>query len=432
MNFNELDRLFRQKLGRRKAEFDESAWAEMEELLDKREGGRSRLGLLLILPLLLLLAGGGYFALNGGLGPADDRPKPKGSPVVKRGGPPEGNALSLPAWYPLDSIQRAAKHGPPANPTPEAGKKAAERPGNPGQARDTDANDQTIDKKAVLANPTTNQQSANQSEANSSDNPVVKEEAVPTPTNPLETSATKASLTLRKLPFKASALKPVTIDPPIANLTRDSLDALADIPEPFEWGLTGGARFAAGPNGQTFKKGSPEPTLGAYARWHLGGDWFLNAELLYRYNPRPNFEQSVTERTYGFGFDARTTRASLQETHYLELPLYVDYELMGAHGITAGIKGTWLATGSGEVTTRRFASFGDATAQSHEALLKPDGLKTWQIRAMLGYRFDYKEHWRLQVRGLWGPGRLQQRATEVGNAPEQRAAIQLMIQYQLN
>lgn len=442
MNFDDLDKLFRQKLSQRKAEFDESSWAAMEEMLKKRERKRPRYGWWFILPLLLLLsAGGGYVLLNSGqltgnkatgqaqqpFAMADSQSVTKQAPKQHTRQNPltTGINLGIPGSYnPLPGQQRArgsstansnpAGHSSPAHKEPpQAGSATATQGGTPNTSGSPERN------KTVKAS-----NSRQPALASSLSNPAAVQEGSP---------AFRREQ-LHKLPTKLNLLKAHDRTPGEASTIVDSLKASnPDIHEPFELGITGGVQVTARSTGGRLNNLSPGPVAGAYARWHLTGGLFANTALLYHYNRSPGYERAVTQRSYNFGFEAEETTLELQEAHQLQVPLYLDYEVLGSHGITGGVSGTWLVTATGEIMKTRSTSFGMKETTSRTSQLRPEGLKTLQFEAMAGYRFDYSDRLRFQLRGIYSLNQARQDQYESGSSGNYRnTSIQLMLQYQLN
>jgi hypothetical protein len=251
MNFDDLDKLFRQKLSQRKAEFDESSWAAMEEMLKKRERKRPRYGWWFILPLLLLLsAGGGYVLLNSGqltgskatdqaqqpLAMADSQSVTKQAPKqhTKQNPLTTGINLGIPRQLnPLPNQKRArgsaptntspaSRSSPAQKETQQAGSATGTQRGNPNTSDDPERN-RTI-KASNIRQPAL--------AGNRSNSTIVQ-----------EGSQVLRQQQLRKLPIKLNLLKEQNRTPEEANTIVDSLKANPpDMHEPFEIGVTGGAQ----------------------------------------------------------------------------------------------------------------------------------------------------------------------------------------------
>jgi hypothetical protein len=442
MNFDDLDKLFRDKLSQRKATFDESSWAAMEEMLRKRERKRPRYGWWFILPLLLLLsAGGGYVVLNSGQltgnSSATDQaqtPLAMADSQSRTGPAPEQNTTQNPLTTGINtgipgqlspySGQKQAGKSSAATTDPADRSSPARKEPRPGGSASSGKSRDTRSSGASASNKTV--------KASQSHQPAVAGD-LPNPIAVQENSQVLRREQLRKLPTKLTLLKEQNSTPGEANTIIDSLKANSpDIHEPFEIGVAGGVQLTAQRSEGKLTDPSPGPALGAYARWHLGKGLFLNTELLYHYNRSPGYERSVTERIYGFGFEAKRTTVQLQEAHQLQVPIYLSYELLGSHGITGGVEGTWLATATGDLTKTRFSSLGRRETTTQTTQLRPEGMKTLQFNAMLGYRFDYSKRLRFQLRGVFGLDQARRDGFESSGTNYRNTAIQLMLQYQLN
>lgn len=428
MNWNDLDKLFRDKLRPRQASFDEQSWDAMEALLNKRERRRRWLRLLPLLPLLLLLAGGGYwYAYQGplaGEGSAVRATSPSNANSAKRTQADSGGFSPAPLLTLRHSPKVAATPGAPGGDSSSSGSAGSPATasvntvngsydGEPQSPAQSNRNQYT-----GVANPDKGRKSATNAESASVTVASAKKEA--------------ESRGLSKKPLKLTELAGGRINPEQADAWGDSLNVEEPaIPESFEVGLAGGAalRNAADPGNTSW---SPAPLAGIYLRWHLGDQLFLNGELLYQYNPSPAYTATISQRSYGFGFEQVKTALSLTETHTLQLPVYLEYELLGAHGILGGLQGSYRLAARGALTTTRSSSLSSPSSNARSTWVAPKGLDPLQAGAMLGYRYDYSDQLRLQLRGTIQLTGSQPQETESATSPAGNTGIQLMLQYQLN
>lgn len=442
MNFEDLDKLFRQKLSQKRAEFDEGAWSEMEEILNRRGRSRRPAGWWFVLPLLLVSVIGGYFVL-------EERPTLNNKATSQANQAitdtqhrsADGMANDDPASAVSPLLFVSIKDHPEVAKTNNANdltNSSASNPSKVGRSDHSSPSNSQSPNLSVQTNAQTNSgKTSNAQAVQKPDNHkrYQGQNQFDIPDRSLEVEGKKersSQVALTKLPTIGARLKQQHLSPEEAQTLVDSLRSEVDIRETFAYGITGGAQFTPNSGNNTFNSLSPEPLIGAYGRWHLGADWFLNAELLYHFDQSPDYQETVTDRDYQFGFEATSTTISLEQVHYLEFPVYVDYELFGSHGITGGVKGSWLITGSGKLTKKQFSSFGNQASSTENAQINPDDLKTWQVQGMLGYRFDYNDKLTLQLRGLFGPGQVKQSASDDGVAQNSNIGVQLMLQYQLN
>lgn len=443
MNFEDLDKLFRNKLGQKRAEFDEGAWAEMEDILKKRRRGRRFTGWWTILPLLLVGSIGGYLVLEKDSilkKLAISQPKQTinaGKLQINKDSSNDGRGS------PMSPLLTGALMGQPK--IDKQNRSADESSSNQSNSpSNSTRGEETLPKHASsqdVSNTATAQNQARKSgykQRVSKPNDPKRDKSQPQTEifdKAMEVAGVKESanqLTFAKLPTKDFQLERQALSPQEANTLVDSLKLNPDIHETFAFGLSGGAQFTSEPNGDAFSNLSAEPLVGGYVRWHLGADWFLNAEVLYHYDQSPAYQETVTQRSYNFGFKAKSTTVALDQIHYLELPVYLDYELFGSHGVIGGLKGSYLVTGTGTVTQKQFSSLDKGPTSSQNTQIQPNSLKTWQLQGVLGYRFDYNDQIRLQLRGVFGPGRVKQSASDASVAQDQNIGVQLLLQYQLN
>lgn len=436
MNYNEMDKLFRDRLRHKTANFDEQYWPAMEAILNKRKRRKRLLTSLLLLPALMLVLTGGYFYFQGNNGlftvGKDEAEVEAQLPKQDTSGFSNDNtaAFTIPNRQPFSN-------NPLWSPHPFDRKKGEDQQTYQGKAamslmegakggESVSSNSQTIKNPSspdrIASNAETEEQNNRESQ---SDDPRQNE-------NKLSNKAQQIVL-LHKLPLKVAKLPEIGKNSTLADTLPD--DAIDDkeltIPRTFEMGITGGAQLTGQYQQGSFQNFSAEPVIGAYFRWYTINNLYLNAELLYYYVPAPDYRRTVTNEEYGFGYQATTTTLDLKTAHYLQLPVYLDYQLLGAHGITGGIKGSWLINATGKIITTRSTTLSRDESSSTTTHVYPDGINPLQFEAVLGYRFDYNERFRLQLRGLYGLEHVKNEGYSPRNNYK-NAGIQLLLQYRIH
>ncbi len=435
MKLNDIDKLFRDKLGHKRVDFDEQSWRDMEKLLNKRERRRRLFSWLFILPFLVALSAGGYYAFQSTLFEGNGSTVKENKPVSSADTSPSDRLKNQ--QKAANPLERAEKSDQTAKPTKDKSK-PSERANDVEQLKNKPVQEKAQSSRPMAAETINDEPGKNndgettqdRTKVNSDNNQSQKaEKSSKENTQPAIAGVVKLS----KLPSIPGKLNAFSLKPKEASLLEDSLN-ISDpsIPEPFEIGLAGGLQLSRKNAGDAFQNFSTQPVLGAYVRWHLFNNLYVNSELFYLYDPSPDYKRTVIRRTYDFGYKEEATTLDLESIHYLQVPVYLDYGIVGSHGITAGIKGKWLMNAKGQLTTTNSSSLTGEKSTAHKAWIRPEGLKSFQYEAILGYRYDYNNRLRFQLRGLFGLQPVKREKERSLGDNYHNSGIQLILQYQLN
>ena len=173
-------------------------------------------------------------------------------------------------------------------------------------------------------------------------------------------------------------------------------------PKKFFAGLTAGAthyissgNFTGGMAGLTFK-------------YKLKSQLSLNADLVYHYRPGDYTPTSVVSNVnYGFGRSGEVRELQANNLHYLELPIYAQYQI-NKHHLEAGVAPSYLLGAKGEIN--QYMDLDNPTLAApqpvtlSEGWLEDESFKQWNANLMLGYQYGLTDRFTLGLRANYTLG----------------------------
>lgn len=163
-------------------------------------------------------------------------------------------------------------------------------------------------------------------------------------------------------------------------------------------GVVGGINFSKGfASGSQADNFGVNPYGGAFYQYYFSTRWSLYTALQYQVRNSIGTSKVISTTSYNFGKEQNTLSVHNRDLHYVEMPVLVNYRVGSAFHLIGGASMAYVVDGSSEIE-HTFSSEFESWSKSENSFGHLDGINRFDVALQAGVEYELSQ--KLAVGGL--------------------------------
>mgnify|MGYP003852372137 CR=1 FL=1 len=142
--------------------------------------------------------------------------------------------------------------------------------------------------------------------------------------------------------------------------------------------------------------------LGLRYAYQIRPELTLNVNALYSDRTGINQTKEVHDTIYHFGMATRSHYITPTRLHYVEMPIYLSWQMDRNHSLSIGVSPAVLIGQNNRIDLVSQDSFDNMDYQTETHAGRSEGILNYDASVMMGYTYRVNEYWSVGVRGQYG------------------------------
>jgi hypothetical protein len=147
---------------------------------------------------------------------------------------------------------------------------------------------------------------------------------------------------------------------------------------------------------------STNVVLGLRYAYQIRPELTLNVNALYSDRTGINQTKAVHDTIYHFGMATRSHYITPTRLHYVEMPIYISWQMDRNHSLSLGVSPAVLIGQNNRLDLVSQDSFDNMDYQTETHTGRSEGILHYDASLIMGYTYRVNEYWSVGVRGQYG------------------------------